>query len=122
MRGKVNVRGVLGVLRERLVARAQADLARVSAGLRGDHEPQTDIERAFHAVSRRGVDSLLVFSFMDGGLDMIEKHLGRNVRKMRTYKNFHFEIIEGADHTFTPIDSQVALHKLLARHITAHHP
>jgi pimeloyl-ACP methyl ester carboxylesterase len=119
-RGKVNVRGVLGVLGERLVAHAKADLARVSAGLMGGREPQTDIERAFHAISKRGVDSLLVFSFMDGGLDMIEKHLGRGVRKMRSYKNFRFEIVEGADHTFTPIESQSALHKLLTRHVTTH--
>jgi hypothetical protein len=61
---------------------------------------------------------LLLFSFNDGGLDMIESHLGRDVRKMRGRKNFHFEIVEGADHTFTPVDSQARVHDLLVRHAT----
>jgi hypothetical protein len=119
IRGKVNVRAVMGILRERFVARTKADVGRIAHHLRGHGEPQTEIEQAFHAMSRRGVDSLLVFSFSDGGIDMIEKHLGRDVRKMRGDKNFRFEIVEGADHTFTPIDSQATLHELLTRHIVS---
>jgi hypothetical protein len=119
IRGKVNVRAVMGILRERFVARTKADVGRIAHHLRGQGEPQTEIEQAFRAMSRRGVDSLLVFSFSDGGIDMIERHLGRDVRKMRGDKNFRFEIVEGADHTFTPIDSQVTLHQLLRRHIVS---
>ena len=118
IRGEVHVRAVLGVLRERLVARAKGGVKRVSALSRGQNEPQTEIEQAFRAITQRGVESLLVFSFTDGGIDYIEKHLGRDVRKMRGIRNFRFEIIEGADHTFTPLDSQIVLHDLLVRHVT----
>ena len=118
LRGEVDVRGVLGVLGERLVARARADIGTLSAKMRGQREPQTEIERAFHTLCGRGVESLLVFSFSDGGIDHIQKHLGRDVRKMRPHRNFRYEIIEEADHTFTPIASQAVLHDLLVQHVT----
>ncbi len=119
VRGRVNVRGVMGALRERMATQARARAEALRARLTGQREPQTDIERAFVAISDRGVASLLVFSFDDGGLDMIEQHLGRNVRKMARRKNFHFEIVDGADHTFTPIHSQHTLHGIVTRYVTA---
>ncbi len=120
--GRVDVRGVVGVLRERVAAQAVARAVSLRARFAGERAPQSDVERAFVAMSDRGVASLLVFSFDDGGLDMIEQHLGRNVRKMASRKNFHFEIVDGADHTFTPIDSQHALHGIVTRYVTASFP
>ncbi len=122
LRGQLNVRGVAGILRERFVARAKDVLRTAGERVRGRGAPQTDIERAFRAASNRGVDCLLVFSFMDGGIDVIEKHLGPNARKMRKHKNFRLEFIEDADHTFTPVDSQVVLHDLLVRYIVQRFP
>jgi hypothetical protein len=87
--------------------------------IRGRAVPRSEIERAFRVTSSRGVESLLVFSFMDGGIDVIEKHLGRNASKVSDLKNFRLAIVEGADHTFTPLDSQVALHEMLVRHVVA---
>jgi alpha-beta hydrolase superfamily lysophospholipase len=120
--GDVNARGVMSILRERLMAQTNGHVARIASRVRGESEPRTEIENAFHAVCQRGVESLLVFSFSDGGIDMIEKHLGRNVGRMSRYKNLRFEIVDGADHTFTPIDAQAALHQLLSRHVTARFP
>lgn len=119
LQGDVNVRGITGALRERFEARARAGLQRLAARVLGRQHAQSDIERAFQAMSKRGVESLLVFSFEDGGLDMIEKHLGRGARRMRRSGNFTMEIIEGADHTFTPIASQKVLYGVLERFVTA---
>jgi hypothetical protein len=44
---------------------------------------------------------------------MIEKHLGQRARKMRGRNNFTLEIVDGADHTFTPLESQVKLEHLV---------
>ena len=118
LRGRVNVRGIAGVLRERLLTQARSSAETWTARLRGRTGPSTEIERAFVAMSDRGVESLLVFSFNDGGLDMIEKHLGPNVRKVRHRKNVYFEIVDGADHTFTPIGSQHTLHDIVTRYVT----
>jgi pimeloyl-ACP methyl ester carboxylesterase len=122
IRGQVNVRAVMGIIRERLATRGKSELKGLIARLRGRVEPQTEIEQAFHAVSRRGVDSLMVFSFSDGGLDHMEEHLGPGARKMRAHRSFHLEILDGADHTFTPIPSQVALHDLLVSHLSKRFP
>lgn len=121
LRGQLNVRGVAGALRERFTNRVRALAQGAAARARGQ-TTQSDIERAFRAVTKRGVESLLVFSFDDGGLDMIERHLGRNARGMRAEKRFVFEIVEGADHTFTPVGSQVVLHELLVKYVVARFP
>ncbi|HEX8790061.1 MAG TPA: alpha/beta fold hydrolase [Polyangiaceae bacterium] len=122
VQGDVNVRGITGALSDRLRARVSARLRRLASRVLGRDEAQSDIERAFHTTSRRGVESLLVFSFEDGGLDMIEKHLGRGARRMHGASNFQIEIIDGADHTFTPIASQTVLYGLLERFVTARFP
>jgi len=109
MRGEVDLRGVAGVLRERYAARAGARIATLLAHGLGEATPRSGIERAFCALSDRGVESLLVFASNDGGLDMIEEHLGREACRMRGRKNFRLAIVEGADHTFTPIASRSEL-------------
>jgi pimeloyl-ACP methyl ester carboxylesterase len=120
LKGQVNVSLVARVMRDRLKNKTKSALQGLAHRARTKEESLTDVARAFRAMSDRGVDSLLLFSFNDGGLDMIESHLGRDVRKMRGRKNFHFEIVEGADHTFTPVDSQARLHDLLVHHATSH--
>jgi pimeloyl-ACP methyl ester carboxylesterase len=122
LRGEVNVRAVMGIVHERLLAHAKSDLRSLSARLRGRAEPQTEIERAFHAVTRRGVDTLFVFSWSDGGIDHMERHLGRGARKMREYKNFRLQIVDGADHTFTQVSAQGVLYDLVVDHVTSRFP
>ena len=73
-----------------------------------------DVARSFAAISDRGSHSLLVYSGNDGGIDVIESHLGTAGGRMRRRKNFRFEIIDGADHTITPLRSQEEMEKLLA--------
>jgi pimeloyl-ACP methyl ester carboxylesterase len=118
LRGLVNVRGIVGVLRTRLMARTRSRVQSLIAKVRGRTPPRTEVEQAFLKMSDRGIESLLVFSFNDGGIDMIEKHLGGNARRMAGRKNFHLAIVEGADHTFTPIGSQQALYDIVTRYVT----
>jgi hypothetical protein len=70
----------------------------------------------------RGVESLLVSSFSDGGLDMIASYLGSDARKMSGRKEFALEIADGADHTFSSIASQRILSGILKRYLTRHFP
>ena len=120
LRGEVKLGAIARVLRERLVARTLAGIQGIAARAWNDSEPLTDVARAFRAMSERGVESLLIFSFDDGGLDMMEKHLGTEGRKMRGRDNFRLAIVEGADHTFTPIGPQRAVQALIVGDVTAH--
>jgi pimeloyl-ACP methyl ester carboxylesterase len=122
LRGKVDFRGVAGVLGERYAIRAGAWMRALWArGLRRP-PPRTDIERAFCALSDRGLESLLVFGSSDGGLDMIEKHLGREACRMRGRKNLRLAIVAGADHTFTEGASQRELGALVTSFVEGAFP
>jgi hypothetical protein len=122
VRGRLDVRGVAGSLRNRSVARAAVRLRGLLARWRGLPEPRTEVEEVFRAVSDRGARSLLVFSSNDGGLDMIEQHLGSGASSMQEYSNFKLEIVDGADHTFTQTDAQDRLNTLIADFVEASWP
>jgi pimeloyl-ACP methyl ester carboxylesterase len=119
LRGQLDVRGVAGALRNRSIARATARLKAVGSRWRGLPEPRNQVERVFRSVSERGVRSLLVFSSNDGGLDMIEQHLGRGASRMQGHANLRLEIVDGADHTFTQSDAQNRLSALITRFVEA---
>ena len=70
----------------------------------------------------RGVQSLLVSSFNDGGLDMITRYLGNDARKMRGRKEFALEIPSGADHTFSSLASHKILSGIITRYLNRHFP
>ena len=59
----------------------------------------------------------MVFSSNDGGVDMIEQHLGSGASRMQDDKNFQLEIVDGADHTFTQEDAQSRLDTLITRFV-----
>jgi alpha-beta hydrolase superfamily lysophospholipase len=116
IRGEVDVRGIAGVLYERLMTQLSADLPRWSARLRGTRRRNT-VERAFHDLCDRGVESLLASSFNDSGLDTIARYLGTDARRMRGRDNFSLRVLEGVDHTFTSLASQRVLSDILKEYL-----
>jgi hypothetical protein len=73
-----------------------------------------EVARSFAAISDRGTHSLLIYSGNDGGIDVIESHLGARCGRMRRRKNFRYQILDGADHTITPAPSQQELERILS--------
>jgi alpha-beta hydrolase superfamily lysophospholipase len=122
LQGKVHVKAIARTLAERLAAQSTAVLRGLAAKAIRRAEPLSEIARAFRTVSERKVESLLVFSFMDGGLDMIEQHLGRGAAKMRKRPNFSLQIVPDADHTFTSVDAQRRVHDLIVQSVLARFP
>jgi pimeloyl-ACP methyl ester carboxylesterase len=119
LRGEVDFRSVAGALRKHFATRGVARWRDLMARWRGLPGVRTEVERVFRSVSERGERSLLVFSSNDGGLDMIEEHLGEGASSMRDNANFRLEIVEGADHTFTQIRAQEHLGTLVTRFLEA---
>jgi pimeloyl-ACP methyl ester carboxylesterase len=118
LQGKVNVRGITGILLERARIRAEDQLSRLRARLRLHQRPQNEIERAFRSLCDRGVESLVVLSFHDGGVDMVARYLGDDARRMRGYKSFSLLILEGVDHTFQTLAAQQALREVLTNYLS----
>jgi hypothetical protein len=60
-----------------------------------------------------------VFSEDDSGLGYLTRYLGTEMQGLADQPNVSFHVIEGADHTFTSLDRQVALHDLIAATLAA---
>lgn len=114
LRGELDLRGIARVVRARSGVRAVLRLRASLTRWVGLPPPRTNVERTLVAVSVRGVQSLLVFSSNDAGLDMIEEHLGHEASTMKAHPNFRLEVVDGADHTFTQGDAQRRLETLIA--------
>jgi hypothetical protein len=117
--GRVDAGWVLRVL----LHRARTELGQHARALgslltTGRYEHST-VARRFHALQERGVDTLLVYAAEDGGLDVIDQHLGKDARKLRRYPGFRMEIVADVDHTFTPTWAQPMLVELVAEHLSA---
>jgi alpha-beta hydrolase superfamily lysophospholipase len=121
-RGEVQVRGIARELLERARARLEAELPNLKARLLGKRKRRNEIEAGFHALCDGGVQSLLVSSFNDGGLDMIAGYLGDDARKMRKRPEFVLRVVDDADHTFSSLDAQQVLRDLVSRYLADHFP
>ena len=109
----------------RLLGARVADVARdqVSPILEKVRAPRDEVLTAFRATIARGIDTYLVFCSGDPGLDNIQGHLGRGLRRLGAPGprdgRVKMDIVEGPDHTFTPLWSHARLMELLARHLMA---
>jgi pimeloyl-ACP methyl ester carboxylesterase len=121
LRGDVNAMHIARLLAERFNARLDSALPAISARLRGRLAPTNVVERAFSMLCDRGVESALVSSFDDGGIDMLASYLGTDARKMRGRRNFTLEIVS-ADHTFATIASQQLLRRVLRAYVATRFP
>jgi pimeloyl-ACP methyl ester carboxylesterase len=115
--GDVQVRAVMTELAGRLFVRGRGAAIDWISRVTGVDLDASDIARGFRAIAKRGSDCILVFGADDGGVDVMEEHLGTGGRKMRGVPHFRLEIIEGPDHTFTPLWSQKLLRELLTDHL-----
>ncbi len=118
LRGDVDIPRVARLLGTRV-----ADVARdqVSPLLEMVRAPQDEVLTAFRATVARRIDTYLVFCSSDPGLDNIQAHLGRGLRRLGPPGpqdgKVAMDIIEGPDHTFTPLWSHARLMDLLTRHL-----
>jgi pimeloyl-ACP methyl ester carboxylesterase len=117
LKGRVNVRGILLTLGQRVLARARAVVSQKIAQALRRGVPLSDIAQAFKALAARGTAMFMIFGAEDGGIDIMEEHLGPGGQLMRGSDHFRLEIVNGADHTFTPLWSQDYLGDLIADHL-----
>lgn len=120
--GKVDVRVVLETFGERLLSRAAAAGVDAFARLRGESLPPTEVARSMSSMVDRGVATLFLYGSEDGGLDSIESHFGRDASRLRHARRVSLEILEGADHTFTPAVARRELFRRIVGYFTREFP
>lgn len=112
---RVGWRNVLSNPRLALRRGSAAVTAGVPAELRG-RAPLSRDEALAHlrGLRARGVALLFVYSESDLALDLLRAVLGRELDRLRADGTLELEVIRGADHSFTPLDSQERLLDTLA--------
>lgn len=118
LRGGVNVRNIVNILQGRVVDKTRATIAKVQAKMAQDASRGSEIARAFDKLLKRNVDVLIIFSGGDPGVDNLNVKVGASMGALKKNERFTIETIEGVDHSFTPIWSQVELDKVVVGHLT----
>lgn len=116
------LRFVLPVLREVVVTDLSWRLGRRSESAGGP--PSTDaveewIRSSIKALGDRGCRLHFVFSEGDSGIGYLTRYLGAELVGLVDQPNVTFHVIEGANHSFTDLGRQDALHDLIASTLTS---
>jgi hypothetical protein len=71
------------------------------------------VERWFHELSRRGTRVLLIYADKDPGLAELERYMGPEGCRAVALPGVTKQVIEDADHTFTPPEARRRLRETL---------
>jgi pimeloyl-ACP methyl ester carboxylesterase len=122
LRGEVDMMRAARVLAPRLktmaIERAHGLVERVRGG--GSGVVVSDVPSALRAMSGRGVDTFLVVTVRDPGVDFVDVHYGDGMRALAKQRNFRREDVPGTDHTFTSIFAQQQVAAAVRDHLRRH--
>ncbi len=121
LRGKVHVSAIALDMARRARAQGGRKLRALFTRLRTGEVEVSDIRRGFERLCGRGTKCMLVFGSFEMGVDILEQHLGPNARAMRDAPGFRLELVDGVDHTFTPLWGQKKLIGMLTDYLLAEH-
>jgi pimeloyl-ACP methyl ester carboxylesterase len=119
--GKIDFRTIGTALLARTQHRAQAEARRVlsSLGVMSSAE-WFDVAQSFATLLKRGVQTYLVYSEEDEGVDHLQAHVGTRLKRLQRDPRFQLELVKGSDHTFSQIWAQARLRDLIADHVEKH--
>jgi pimeloyl-ACP methyl ester carboxylesterase len=111
--GEVNRKGIFSELAMRGLTRMRTSLEQ----LLNSRFRENKILSNFKTLRSRKIQMLLIYSQEDPGLDELALHVGPDAQLLRPYRNFRFELIDGPDHTFTPVWSQRRLEEIITAYL-----
>ena len=107
LRGDVKVRVVAEVMSRRLLSLAERRARDVARRL---GRPMTDdLGAELEAVVNRGIGVDFVFAEGDPGMDLLRLQGGSVVPRLKRVDRLRTHVIDGPDHTFTPVWSHAPL-------------
>lgn len=96
------------------------DLAAVeSADSTPPTTPVEDVPRTLRRMAERGVDTLLLVSRKDPGVNYVDAHASDAMRALVAVPGFRRVDLDATDHTFTPIAAQERVIDLVTDHLLA---
>jgi hypothetical protein len=80
--------------------------------------PVNDVPSCLRTMADGGVDTLLVASEHDPGVEYVDRHFGRGMRALDGVRNFRRADFPGTDHTFTSLFAQEQVATAISDHLT----
>lgn len=137
LRGEVNFRRAASMLAPKIVGAARRQLERFLAGARGGRgqagkadepvetstpkEVVNDVPACLRMMAGRGVDTFLVVSEKDPGVDYVDGLFGREMAALSSVRGFRRKDFLGTGHTFTSLHTQREVSEVLTQHLVARH-
>jgi hypothetical protein len=112
LRGEVKLQAVAQIVGRRALAFVESGARDVARRL-GRPLPD-DLGSELETVARRGIDVRFVFAASDPGLELLHLQGGSSVPRLVAEGKVGWDIIDGPDHTFTPLWSHAVLLDRLA--------
>jgi pimeloyl-ACP methyl ester carboxylesterase len=117
VRGQVNVKGIAGALFKRSTKRFSQEMKNVLSLTTRLKPFEAPVCRTFRKIAEQGTDTLLVFAAEDFGIEVTASYIGPNAQRVRGPHKPRIEIIDAADHTFTPKASRETMLTLVADYL-----
>lgn len=117
LQGRVHWQGILRALTERVLKNARTSLQQIATTLIENRAAENKVWNKFKELLERNIHMYLVYSQEDPGLDEFALQLGKEAARLQYYRNFKLELIDGPDHTFTPLWSQRRVEELITTYL-----
>ena len=120
VRGEVDFRRAVRLLLPTVKNVIQPRLQRLIERAHPEGQPaQTDVPGCLRLMAERGVDTLLVVSEHDPGIEFVDERFGDRMRALDGLRGFRRAEIKGTDHTFTSTWAQGHVADLITDHLAA---
>lgn len=113
LRGDVALRQALGLVLSNI-----RRIWRHQRRLQSPDGPINDVPSCLRTMADGGVDTLLVASEHDPGVEYVDRHFGRGMRALAGVTNFRRADFPGTDHTFTSLFAQEQVAAAISDHLT----
>jgi hypothetical protein len=85
-----------------------------------DGDGHADVPTYLRRMAERGVDTFLLTTLHDPGVDYVDVHFGKRMKEL-SVANYRREDLAGTDHTFTSVWSQQHVRTTIREHLANRH-
>jgi hypothetical protein len=123
-RGDVDVARVARMIAPKVKLEAMARVKRLFGRTAGEAEPdeRPDVPGWIREMAERGVETLLVATVHDAGVEFADAFYGKKMRELSSgVPRFRRVDLEGTDNTFTSVHAQEVVLRTITDHLAGRH-
>ncbi len=117
LKGQVDFRQITGNLLRRVGKRLRTQWQSFGTRLTHNNLFLGQVARNFKNLEARGTELVLIYEASDTAVDVMTEQFGRHAKLLGQSERICLKFFKGADHTFTPRWSQLALVDFIGRHL-----